>query len=277
MKVKALTPIIATILLIVISVILVVTVLSWGKNFTTQGLRDSDKVIKECNQITMFSGSKVDPKGNISFKNISPSNQTHVIIGYKILSTSEDSNFNNFIYFEDGDRIVTPGSTTIFSIQKFPPEEKFTIQLLTDKGEYISLDGIKNVPEELQDISEEEHLELEPLFVAIYSPTDQNYWDLGASPSYPDNSYKDFNATITGGTGEYSCSWNLKRYNSCGDLVQNHGVVSNSCNFNMQLVNECTYYYYELTVSSDSVENVKDGIFFVVSQIGPLCPVMPCS
>lgn len=275
MKVKALTPIIATILLIVISVILVVTVLSWGKNFTTQGLRDSDKVIKECNQITMFSGSKVDPKGNISFKNISPGNQTHTIVGYKILSTSEDSNFNNFIYFEDENKTVTPGSTTIFQIPKFPPEEKFTIQLLTDKGEYISLDGIKNVPEELQDISEEEHLELEPLFVAIYSPTDQNNWDFGASPSYMDNSYKDFNVTITGGTGEYSCSWNLKRYDSCGSLIEDHGIISTNCSFNMQLTNECTYYYYELTVSSPGFEDVIDGIYFLVSSSKhcQLCPL----
>jgi hypothetical protein len=205
-KKKSLSPIISAVLLVVISVILVSVVLSFGQGFTTQGLSDSDKVIKECNQITMFSGSKVDPKGNISFKNISPGNQTHVIIGYKILSTSEDSNFNNFIFFEDENKTVTPGSITIFSIPKFPPEDKFTIQLLTDKGEYISLDRIKNVPENLQDIPQQyDSGALSPGTIA----NDASIGTLAWSSWTLDNAKleDDIGAEIGGSSGPYSSNY----------------------------------------------------------------------
>jgi len=44
---KAIEPLIATILLIVIAVILVVIVLAWGKNFSTEGLHKANNLVSD--------------------------------------------------------------------------------------------------------------------------------------------------------------------------------------------------------------------------------------
>ncbi len=153
-KQKALSPIVATILLVVVSVVLVTITLSWGRGFTNKGLEGSNTILKETTNNYMIGSPKLNAQGVLSFKNITPGDKPITITGYKIISSSEDSNFNTFLDIED--TTVPSGGTHIISIPAFPPEQKVTIQLITDQNEYISIGSIQNIPEEQQDIPEPE-------------------------------------------------------------------------------------------------------------------------
>lgn len=111
----------------------------------------------------MIGNPRLNAQGILSFKNISPGDKSITITGYKIISSSEDSNFNSII--DINDTIVPAGGTHIISIPAFPPEQKVTIQLITDQNEYISIGSIQNIPEELQDIPVPEPEPLGPLYL----------------------------------------------------------------------------------------------------------------
>ena len=102
-----------------------------------------------------------------SFKNISPGDKS-IITGYKIISSSDDGNFNTILDIED--TTISPGGTHIISIPAFPPEQKVTIQLITDENEYISVGSITNIPEEQQDIPVEEGPEPQQYVAGPFSP-----------------------------------------------------------------------------------------------------------
>jgi len=157
-KFKALSPIVATILLVVVSVILVSIVLNWGRNITNSSLNETDPILKQTNQNYLIGSPKLNAQGILTFKNITPGEKSITITGYQIVSSSEDDNFNNTIALNE--TTIQPGATHVISIQAFPPEPKFTILLITDENEYISIEGIRNPPVTLQDIPVEEVLEL---------------------------------------------------------------------------------------------------------------------
>lgn len=275
MRTKAISPIVSTILLVVVVVILMTVVLYWGKDFTNKSLETTNPILKETSKNYMVGSVELNAQGVLSFKNITPGDQSMTITGYKSLSTSDDEYFNTVIDIEDV--TILPGTMHIISIPAFPPDKQVTIQLITDDNEYISVGSIRNIPEEQQNIPEPEP-EIEPLTVAIFSPTDSNVWYDGASFNNYDavieGEYVDFNSIIIGGNGVYDCSWNLKTYDRCFQhLIQDYGIISNSCNFNMQITtSSCILHYYELTVSSDGVENVKDGIVFLILNNKLHCP-----
>ena len=147
---KAITPIVASILLIVVAVILVTIVLNWGKGFTNQGLEGTNKILKETTKNYMIGSPIINAQGILSFKNITPGDESIIITGYKIISSSDEENFNTIIDIDD--TTILPGGTHVISIPAFPPEDKITIQLITDQNEYISVGSITNIPEEQQDI-----------------------------------------------------------------------------------------------------------------------------
>jgi archaellum component FlaG (FlaF/FlaG flagellin family) len=69
-KKKALEPLIATILLIVVAVILVTIVLAWGKNFSTEGLNKTNDVLNDdCAGAQLaISDCEIMSDGNITFQ-----------------------------------------------------------------------------------------------------------------------------------------------------------------------------------------------------------------
>lgn len=68
-KQKAMSPLMATILLVVVAVILVTVVLNWGKAFTTSNLDQTNPIVKETNNIYMVDNIKLNAQGYLSFKN----------------------------------------------------------------------------------------------------------------------------------------------------------------------------------------------------------------
>ncbi len=66
---KAISPLIATILLIVVAVALIAIVVAWGKSFTTSSLSDtSDIVNAECmGSAVQITNCSVDADGNLTF------------------------------------------------------------------------------------------------------------------------------------------------------------------------------------------------------------------
>lgn len=80
---KAISPIIASTLLIVVSVIIVVVVLTLGTDFTRKGTTQVDNVFgnyKETVDISLFPRNYAN--GKLTFRN--SSNQNIVVLGYKI-------------------------------------------------------------------------------------------------------------------------------------------------------------------------------------------------
>jgi hypothetical protein len=146
MKLKALSPLIATILLIVVSVILVSIVLSFGQSFTAQGL-DKTKDIKELSQSDAehFVYPKTFSNGTIQF-NYSPPNNSFgdvQITKYKIIY---DNNETEEIELTTPYTLST--GTNLLNLEDFSDQnistKKFTIILETEDDKYITLRNITN-------------------------------------------------------------------------------------------------------------------------------------
>ncbi len=145
-KQKAITPIVATILLVVVSVILVTIVLNWGKSFSNSSLAtvDTEKLVKS--NASEFVYTKVFSDGIIQFNYGPPdslTNQNIVITGYKIFS---DNNETAEIVL-DSNHTLSQGLNIIpltsFSDQNIT-SRKMNIQLKTSDGKYITLNNIIN-------------------------------------------------------------------------------------------------------------------------------------
>ncbi|MDD3085070.1 MAG: LamG domain-containing protein [Candidatus ainarchaeum sp.] len=136
---KSISPLIATILLIVVSVILVSIVLIWGTEFTRKQTNLTNNVINFTE--SEFSESIWFDKiiGNKLFvKNLSDQNVT--VVAYTFLLSNNKLNKyyeNNYIYFNDS-IIIKPNSIIDIPIECFPDYE-FTLMLLTDDSKYIKL------------------------------------------------------------------------------------------------------------------------------------------
>ena len=140
-KQKALSTIISVIILISVSVILATLILSWGQNFTQKSTEEIRPILNDSDNY-LFGNQKLQ-NTILSFKNISPNNKSVTIVAYKILSASEDSNFNNFIYL-DSNILLEIGATVVISLVKLPPEQKFNIELLTSDNKIILIKDIIN-------------------------------------------------------------------------------------------------------------------------------------
>ena len=140
-KRKALEPLIATILLIVVSVILVTIVLTWGKEFSTSSLNKTTVVFTEADSsIYMLSAGKLQ-NGKLIFKNISPTNKDINIIGYKINSPFQHELLNKINYLSEP-KVLGPGASAIIGIVT-PPEEIFNVELYTEDQKYITIYNVK--------------------------------------------------------------------------------------------------------------------------------------
>ena len=138
---KSLSPLIATILLIVVSVILVIIVLTWGKNVSLTSLNTTDTIFTEADSyLYMFSFQKLQ-NNNLIFKNISSSNKDIIIVGYKINSFYDHKLLNKINYLQEP-TTLSPGSLANIKIV-VPPEESFSVEFYTDDNKYITLSNIR--------------------------------------------------------------------------------------------------------------------------------------
>ena len=133
-KRKALEPLIASILLIVVAVILVTIVLAWGKNFTTDGLAETNEILNDdCSATINLSNCDWDSDTNqvvFYIKNLS-SKDTFAANDF-VISVTEDGNIVN----SDLDNLLTttaisPGATVV---------GQFTAEGITDTPTKVNVE-----------------------------------------------------------------------------------------------------------------------------------------
>ena len=117
-KRKALEPLIASILLIVVAVILVTIVLAWGKNFTTDGLAETNEILNDdCSATINLSNCDWNSDTNqvvFYIKNLS-SKDTFAANDF-VISVTEDGNIVNADADPDNDlttAAIAPGATVV--------------------------------------------------------------------------------------------------------------------------------------------------------------------
>ncbi|MFA5745278.1 MAG: hypothetical protein WCX82_00880 [archaeon] len=121
---KAIEPLIATILLVVVAVILVTIVLAWGKNFANDGLNKTNDVLNDsCDAATInISGCDYSSDGNVIFY-LRNTSSTYTFSGGDFQANiTQDGNtsataFNKVVYLAAGTDVATtalgPGQTIV--------------------------------------------------------------------------------------------------------------------------------------------------------------------
>jgi len=133
---KAVSPLIATILLIVVAVILVGIFLTWGKSFTTSSVGKSQKILTA----SELEGSVIVEQAvgnNILLLNNSK-NDSAVITGYKIITDDLDYPFLGSKISLDQNVSLGVNSSASFDIACFPSSE-FKLTLYTTNERYINV------------------------------------------------------------------------------------------------------------------------------------------
>ena len=139
---RSLSPLIATILLIVVSVILITVVLTWGKGFTESTIDNTDlftaftEDVDLKNFILVDSFIQTPTNNNLVLKNSSDKNIN--IVGYSLHSV--DSNYvflENKFYLEDALNL-TSGSFNSLPIL-CAPSSRFSVQLITDQNTFVEI------------------------------------------------------------------------------------------------------------------------------------------
>ena len=194
---KGLSPLITTILLIVVTFALIGIILGWGKNFTNNTkttldsfsetyTKDSTSMIKP---IKFYSNNRLVVNDLMSKKDLT-------ITGYRILSDKNLPGLNTTVTLSQP-LVLSTGDSTSLIISR-PPEKKFDLQLLTNDSKYITVYNIINYP-------------LEAMSASITSPANGTYNDAPLS----------FSSSISGGDGIYSCLWkvnDVQIHTGCSDF-----------------------------------------------------------
>ncbi len=137
---KALEPLIASILLIVVAVILVTLVLTWGKNFTNQSVSQTTGLINHdiLSDKQPFLRFEKAENGMYFFDFYPPNNQdiNFTIVGYSLIG------YNDYIPLEPEYTITHAGKFML--PLGIIDEDRFTISLLLDDGSYLTFKDITN-------------------------------------------------------------------------------------------------------------------------------------
>ena len=147
---RSISPVIATILLIVVSVILITVVLTWGSGFAKDNL-NSINTLDQITEMDFSSFVNIDSYMQLENKNVIILKNSHntldfEVIGYKIL-TNKDFPFTDQIFYFPNSYYFKPGQFNSLDIICFP-ENEFKLQLITKDNEYITLPiKIKNFNE----------------------------------------------------------------------------------------------------------------------------------
>jgi hypothetical protein len=145
MNKRSISPLIATILLIVVSVILITVVLTWGSAFTKDNLNQTNSILnlKESDLssfISVVSYTHLENISNIVIRNLHGEKITFV--GYKLIS--EDIINPEKLYSFPNIINIDSGGVATLNLICFP-KANFILQLITDDLEYVSLSiNIKN-------------------------------------------------------------------------------------------------------------------------------------
>ena len=193
---KSLSPLITTILLIVVTFALIGIILGWGKSFTNQTKTTLDSFSET---YTKDSTTMIKPKfysDNRLIINDLISKKDLTITGYRILSDKNLPGLNITVTLSQP-LVLSTGDSGSLIISR-PPEKKFDLQLLTNDNKYITISNIQNYP-------------LEPISPVINTPTSGN--------NYSINQNILFSQTTTGGDSSYSCEWKA-----------DSNIISTSCN-----------------------------------------------
>jgi hypothetical protein len=146
-KAKAITPIVTTILLVVVAVILVTIVLNWGKVFTTSSLNKAQGIELTQSDAVSFIYPTQLKDGIIQFNYSPPSSASFddiVITSYKVLSDSgetPDTNLSSSYTLKQGSNLI---DLTSFSSLGLSSSSKITIVLQTSDNSYIDIKNITN-------------------------------------------------------------------------------------------------------------------------------------
>jgi flagellin-like protein len=144
---KAVSPLIATILLIVVAVILVTVLLTWGKFFTSSSLDSANQGLSLTrSDAELYIYPKSLTNGLLQFNYSPQSNFGEIVIeSYKVLSDSgetPDTNLASAYTLKQGTNVI---SLTDFSKLGLDSSLKVTIVLQTTDNHYISVKNITNV------------------------------------------------------------------------------------------------------------------------------------
>ena len=142
LKKRSLSPLIATILLIVVSVILITVVLTWGKGFTESTIDNADlftaftEDVDLKNFIIVDSFIQTPTTNNLILKNSSDKNIN--IVGYSLHSVD-----SNYVFLEKRFYLEETLNLTSGSFNSLPivcaPSSRFSIQLITDQNTFVEI------------------------------------------------------------------------------------------------------------------------------------------
>ncbi len=136
---KSISPLVATILLIVVAVAIIVIVVSWGKGFTQDSFKDANKISTlaeaSLSQLTYIQGSVTD---EITLRNGS-SDITENLTGYMLFSDNpEEYVFLNQVIPFQTTKNFRPNELIKFNLLCHP-SEKFVLVLYTSNNEQLNI------------------------------------------------------------------------------------------------------------------------------------------
>ena len=137
---RSLSPLIATILLIVVSVILIAIVVTWGSNFTSSSLSSTKDLLVEDVDLTGFIFVRHLSNNIFNIRNASDKEVTFT--KYQILSSEELDLTNTDLTFKEP-IVLSSGATSSLPIICVP-EGSFSISLITDQDKYVNV-NINNI------------------------------------------------------------------------------------------------------------------------------------
>ena len=231
---KSISPLIASILIIVVVVAVIGVILLWGKNFTNESLT-STYTFSEDKTVSDFVWQDDITGKNLFIKNTHTS-LSKTIIGYKINSSLDYAYLNKYHYLDES-FLLSKNSIAQLTLGCVP-EKNFSIELLTDSNEYISFP----VTSKFFDASEC------TFSFSITSPLENSI-----------NSFEstiNFNSTITNASGTPTCLWS-------SDI---DGNLSTDCDFSTSSLTANTHIItLQVTDSGDTQDTnvsilVKDGL-----------------
>jgi len=206
---KSISPLIATILLVVVAVAVIGIIVLWGKGFTTDNLTLASQTSKE-STLSNFVWQDNLTGTNLIIKNTNAT-KGETIVAYKINSFA-DYSFLNTNHTLDTQITLNESSYATINLRCLP-EAKFSIDLITSNGDYINV----------------------PVTAKFFDATACTF---SASITSPENNSVNavdseivFTSSITNNFETSSCSWD----SNIDD------ILSTSCDFNISDMNIGTH------------------------------------
>ncbi len=148
MNKKAIEPLIATILLVVIAVILVVIVLAWGRDFTGEGLNKVSGILDPtCDEATIAISNcdYNDAENTITFFIKNTSNSYVFSTNAFVANIIDDSNaLNNALDTSVTSSTINPGASALGQMSTTLSATRVTVAVRSSACPNIATDTVKN-------------------------------------------------------------------------------------------------------------------------------------